>query len=168
MSGCFKFIGAAVVAVSLVIVAVVIAVSITSDNEDSEPLVVTVVNEQGTPVSATVTPSPTPLPIEVTSSTLTRDYDSNEVAANQKYKGMLVLVTGKIGDISDSGYVLLRSEAASGFLPGSVRCDFDAENQNQLAELQKDRIITLLGRLDGYNSFFETVEIEDCIVVKKE
>lgn len=167
MSGCFKFIGAAVVTMSLVIVAVVISVSITGDEEGSEPVVVMIVNEQGTPVSATVTPSPTPLPIEVTSSTLTRDYDSNEVAANQKYKGRLVLVTGKIGDISDSGYVSLRSEAVSGFLPGSVQCFFDAENYNQLAELQKDRIVTILGRLDGYNSILEIVKIENCVVVKK-
>ncbi len=163
MGGCLKIIGAIVVAALLVLVTVVIVVSITGDQESETILT----DGQETSTSASegkstrIPATATPLPIDVTVTTLVRDYEANEIAADQKYKGKWALITGKVRAISETlgtKYVSLEPDFITF---SSVKCDFDDRNVSQLASLRKGQIITLLGRIDGYSIL---VEVDDCIV----
>ena len=165
MAGCLKVIGGVTVAALLVLIAVVIVVSITGEQEpetgvtDGQETSASVSEDKSTRVPATATPPP----IEVTVTTLVRDYEANEVAADQKYKGKWALITGKVRAIRETlgtKYVSLEPDF---FTFSSVTCDFDDRNVSQLASLRKDQVVTLLGRIDGYG--LAVVDVEDCTVV---
>lgn len=76
-------------------------------------------------------------------------YEANEVAADTKYKGHVVVVTGKVNDIGkdivDTAYVTI---GGSGFLDG-VQCMFATGEQSRVAALSKGQFITVKGKVDG-------------------
>lgn len=78
-------------------------------------------------------------------------YKSNEVAADKKFKGNLVQITGRVDDvkkdIADSLYVTLKRQDAFEFC--QPQCFFDDEHEDQLASLNKGQKITIIGRVDG-------------------
>ena len=165
MGGCLKIIGGVTVAALLVLIAVVIAVGITGEPAPET----TVTDGQETSTSALEGKSThipaiaTPLPIEVTVTMLIRDYEANEIAADQKYKGKWTLITGKVRAISETlgiKYVSLEPDFVTF---SSVKCDFENQNVSQLVNLRKDQVVTLLGRIDGYG--LTIVGVEDCTVV---
>ncbi|MDO5562202.1 MAG: zinc ribbon domain-containing protein [Synergistaceae bacterium] len=79
------------------------------------------------------------------------DYEKNEVAADQKYKGKLVQIVGRVDDIkkdiADNLYVTLKRTKQ--FQISQPQCFFDDEHENRLANLQKGQKITLIGRVEG-------------------
>lgn len=114
--------------------------------------------------------SPTPKtdigpPMAVAAPVLVADYEANEVAADRKYKGQILEITGivdSIGkDILDSMYVTLDSGEQFGIT--SVRCFFDESEENYLAALSKGRSLTVKGRCDGK---FGNVLIKECEIVR--
>lgn len=88
--------------------------------------------------------------IKVTASKLADDYKANEVAADAKYKGNLVEVSGIIGtigkDITDTPYVTL---TIGQYDILSVQCMFGRNDQTALATLAKGQSITLQGEVSG-------------------
>lgn len=84
---------------------------------------------------------------ELTASELLVAYDENEVAADQKYKGKKILITGKVEsigkDIMDDSYVVLEGDGY--FL--NVHCTM--KDENTAASMKKGRIYTLLGECEG-------------------
>lgn len=97
--------------------------------------------------------------IDVTADKLYSDYESNGVAADQKYKDKVLRVTGKINsidkDILDKVYVTLETSN----IIGSIQCYFDSSNENIAAELKKGQKITVKGRCDGK---MINVVLKDC------
>lgn len=95
----------------------------------------------------------------VTAARLFADYEANEVAADEKYKGKVLVVTGTIEDIGkdfvDTMYVTLRTD--NGIM--SVQCRFDDEHKFQLANTTKGQQVTLKGKCDGK---FGNVLLSDC------
>ena len=102
--------------------------------------------------------------IPVTAAQVMRDYNANEVAADDQYKGKIVEVSGTITtigkDILDTPYVALGTGENSFF---SIQCMFEKSDQTQLATLSKDTRITLRGRVSGK---LGNIIIRECSVVK--
>lgn len=86
--------------------------------------------------------------IEVTANDLWNAFDDNEVAAEEKYNGKPVKITGVISEINSAGTltsanILLKADGA--FL-GCVQCSFNSsENAKALANLQKGQSVTITG-----------------------
>jgi len=80
---------------------------------------------------------------------LYKEYDTNEVAADAKYKGKVVIVSGKIQDIGtdimDDAYIVIGGE---GFLDG-VQCTFTESGKASVARLSKGQQVTVKGEVGG-------------------
>ena len=77
----------------------------------------------------------------VTPYTLIKDYDTNPFAADAKYKGKIVQVTGTLRDFGDGATLLL----ASGNMAETISCSIDS---GPLGLLRKGNKIKLVGRID--------------------
>jgi len=77
------------------------------------------------------------------------EYDSNEVAADFKYEGRVVIVTGTIQeigkDIMDDAYIVI---GGGGFLDG-VQCAFTKGEQSSVAHLSKGQQVSVKGEVSG-------------------
>lgn len=87
--------------------------------------------------------------IEVTANNLYSEYEANEVAADRKYKGNTIIVSGEIQKIAKEilgkPYVILGGE---GFLDG-VQCVFDRNQEGAVAKLSKGQSINIRGKVSG-------------------
>ena len=91
---------------------------------------------------------------------LLREYQNNEVAADNKYKGKIVLVSGiiqNIGkDILDNPYIVI---GGSGFLDG-VQCYFTKNQEQALAYISKGQRVRVKGKVSGL--LLVNVQIQNC------
>ena len=87
--------------------------------------------------------------ISISARQLYKEYEDNEVAADQKYKNKILSVGGTVDnigkDITDNIYVTLKG---SEFI-GSVQCFFGENHVNEAARLSKGMKITVKGKCDG-------------------
>lgn len=87
--------------------------------------------------------------IEISASQLYADYEANGVAADEKYKGKVLLVTGVVNnidkDILDAIYVTLKADEYF----GDVQCYFADSHTKTAAQLSKGQKITVKGKCDG-------------------
>lgn len=85
----------------------------------------------------------------LTANQLASEYKANEVAADAKYKGHIVVVSGTIQnigkDIMDQAYVELGGQ---GFLDG-VQCMFTKGEESSVARLSKGSQVTVKGEVSG-------------------
>jgi hypothetical protein len=90
-------------------------------------------------------------PIKVPADRLIAAYKSNEVAADNQYKGKLVETVGIVGDVKkdilDQIYVTLGTGAQ--FELPTVQCFFSDEYASKAAALKKGQRLTIRGRVDG-------------------
>jgi RNA polymerase subunit RPABC4/transcription elongation factor Spt4 len=77
-------------------------------------------------------------------------YDGNEVKADNTYKGKMVRISGKVGDIGkdilDQPYITF---ARGEWDMVHVQVYFKKNEQAKMAELDKGQQITIVGRCDG-------------------
>lgn len=77
------------------------------------------------------------------------EYESNEVAADMKYEGKVVIVSGTIQnigkDIMDDAYIVI---GGKGSLDG-VQCVFTKGEQSSVARLSKGQRVTVKGEVSG-------------------
>lgn len=88
---------------------------------------------------------------KISASDLFKAYDANELAADEKYKGKTLEISGVIGelgkDILGSPYILLRP---SGVLVFGVQCMLDdSEQASKASQLSKGASVTLTGDVSG-------------------
>ena len=87
--------------------------------------------------------------IHITATRLFSNYEANEIAADNEYKGNNVVVTGYISnigkDILGSMYVSLKTDN----IIGSVQCMFSKEYNQQLSNLSKGEKVSIFGKVDG-------------------
>jgi hypothetical protein len=118
-------------------------------------------SQTSTVITSPAATTGTPAPISVTATTLYHDYEGNEVAADEKYKGKTLAVSGTVDsigkDISDTMYVTLSS--GKQYSITSVQCIFGDEHKSALARLSKGQKVTVKGRCDGK---FGNVLLRDC------
>ena len=86
--------------------------------------------------------------IEVSAKQLYADYEANGVAADEKYKGKVLRVTGRVNsidrDIMDEIYVTLQGDDW-----GDVQCFFAESHVDEAVQLSKGQTITIKGKCDG-------------------
>ena len=101
--------------------------------------------------------------ITIDAASLYAEYDANLIAAEEKFQGRTVIVTGivtEIGEIVNQPYVTLTDGDVGWW--GAVDCYFDNSTRAQITQLTKDEEITLKGRVSEY---LISVEVRGCSVV---
>lgn len=103
--------------------------------------------------------------IEVSASTLLNEYDSNAIAAGEKYEDKPLKITGIISDIGtdirDEAYVKL-ADTVGAF--NGVQCFFSQDNASSASGLSKGETVTLTGTVT--REVIGNVIVEDCQVVQ--
>lgn len=99
--------------------------------------------------------------VEISASQLYKDYESNGVAADQKYKGKVLRVSGVVNnidrDIMDKIYVTLKGDQYF----GDVQCFFAEDHVNMAAQLSKGQRITVKGKCEGK---LMNVMLKGCVI----
>lgn len=106
-------------------------------------------------------------PLKTLSGTaLVQQYEANEVAADQMYKGKKVLIQGRVGeigkDILDTPYLMI-DESEYGL--GGVQAFFSEGDLPTLAHLAKGEMVEVVGTVDGLMMY---VHLKDSVVRRKE
>jgi len=141
----------------IAIIAIVVIGGIASASGDDE--------KASTPTSSKSAPAPKPVveAIKVTAADLAAVYESNEVKADQTYKGKMVEVTGTVDNIGVSigqTYVVLSNGKEYSIV--GVQCFFKSESEiAKVAELKKGDSVTIQGKVDGKSI---NVGVNNCIL----
>ena len=110
------------------------------------------------PKTADRTAQETPT-IRVDASTLYAEYQANQVAADQKYKGKVVVVSGiidRIGkDLLDQTLIHMGKSSLAG-----VDFTFVKSDSSSIANLKKGQTVSVKGRIDG--ELLTSVMLKDC------
>tara|TARA_B100000989_G_scaffold222976_1_gene170516 strand:+ start:306 stop:722 length:417 start_codon:yes stop_codon:yes gene_type:complete len=110
--------------------------------------------EQSPKVTSDSNPS-----VTISASKLYKEYNENEIAADEKYKGKIIEITGVIrdigNDIMDNAYITLVGNEYF----GDIQCYFN--EKSVVAKLSKGKKITVIGSCSG---LMINVQINNCIV----
>ena len=89
--------------------------------------------------------------IQITALDLIAEYEANEIAADQKYEGKILDITGAIDDFGEDifGTKYLTFSDGSEFSITGVQCYFSDKHVSQLANLRKGQIVTARGKGNG-------------------
>ena len=99
-------------------------------------------------------------PVNVSAKELTKTYDENELAADEKYKGKMIAVSGKISNIAETlGNLTVSLEGHD--IVKSVMCSFDESEKSNITKLKKGQQVTLVGKGDGMTAGLY-VGLEEC------
>lgn len=105
--------------------------------------------------------------ISVSAIRLYQKYDQNEVAADEKYKGKILEVSGVVDevgtDILDKVYVALKTTTGK-YNVISVQCYFPESRKNQAGQLSSGQQVSINGKCEGKPAI--NVELKDCFVVQ--
>ena len=103
--------------------------------------------------------------IKVTAEKIVSDYKANQVAADAKYEGKLIEVSGivdSIGkDILDAPYITLTTYEYA--IIDHVQCMFSRSQEAELAAVSKGQNITLRGTVSGK---LGNIIVRGCTIVK--
>lgn len=98
--------------------------------------------------------------IPVTALAYYKAYENNEVAADAKYKGKLLEISGAVESVDKMmGSILVQLKGSEYF--GTVTCTL--EDESAAAYMNKGDRITLIGTGDGKSIF---PQVDDCILKK--
>ena len=87
--------------------------------------------------------------LTVSAAELYAEYKANEVAADQRYKGRVVAVSGVVDNIGKGIMGTMYVALDTGEMVGSVQCMFGKEHANSLAGLSKGQSVTIQGKCTG-------------------
>jgi tRNA_anti-like len=102
---------------------------------------------------------------------LTKEFEENEKAANEKFINKIIAVNGSVKDVIKDGdkfYTVMLGDDAAGTT--SVRCSMDANHQTDAALLQLRGDVTIKGICTGFNAddlLGSDVILNRCIIEKK-
>lgn len=112
--------------------------------------------------------APTTPDVTIKAGDLMKEYGGNAVAADAKYKGKLMQVTGKFNSAQKApllGYaVQLLPEDAPDASLSYVQCFIVESAEAEVAKLQAGQVVTLLGTCDGQS--LGQVKLSKCTLVK--
>jgi hypothetical protein len=112
------------------------------------------------------TPAKSDPPVAVKADDLIKTYKANEIAADEKYRGKLLEVSGRLTDIAETLGSLqadlgVSSSKDTEFV--TVKCVFAEAERPKLSKLQKGTNVTFLGTGDGMTAGLY-VGLTDCTV----
>lgn len=139
------------------VVALAVLASIFGDKKDTS-------TPQIAGTSGTAAVEVTPAAVNVTASELVKAYKDNEIAANEKYKDKLLLVSGSIDSINagmgDEPLIMLKSNSDYGMNnPHAKLADSDVK---KAGTLKKGQTIKLLCK--GNSEIAGSPMLEDCVI----
>ena len=100
----------------------------------------------------------------VSASALYEEFDSNEVAADEKYKGKTIFVAGKVESVEKAplqGTIIYLSYNQYGGLGVHCLLSGSAARSDELKTVSKGEYVKVRGECDG-KSFIGVVMLEDC------
>lgn len=103
--------------------------------------------------------------LAVTAPELHKDYEANEFAADEKYKGKIVLVRGLISNMHTTlGSHYLNLDTGNFLL--SISCEVQKRELPVLKQLSKKQDVVVVGEVTGVS--FGSVSMKDCLVMATE
>lgn len=109
-----------------------------------------IIDSTATSTKPTTKPKPTKEIIgKIDADTLIKEYDENEIAADQKYKNKKYEITGQINDISEVLNSLTVTLSSEEFALTTVRLKLKDKDKSIVAKLQKSEEITVIGIIEG-------------------
>lgn len=120
--------------------------------------------------ASTSTPRPTPTPeISLTAADLISAYEDNELAADNRYKDKIIVVTGVIEDFGedffDDAYVAITYDPTNmdDWSVLGINCHFIDSDFDKVTRLSKGDVITVRGYNKGDPGF--TIVFEECTIL---
>ncbi len=101
--------------------------------------------------------------IKISAVKLYKDYKANEVAADEKYKGKILEVTGTIDEISVTLGTIFVSLLVDEYGLETVKGMFSDKYKSKIAELKKGQKITIKGVCDGLTLGI-AVSLNNCVI----
>lgn len=142
-----------------------VALAFGSDDPPSSTSPPVAPTQEATASPAPPVKAPPPAALVVDARTLLADYEANEVGADIKYKGKVLEITGKVGDIKkdlfDSVYVTVGT--GKQWEIREVQAYFGDADIGRAASLTKGQAITIRGRCDG---LMMNVQVKDATFVE--
>lgn len=94
---------------------------------------------------------------------LLEDYKNNELAADKKYKGKTLRVSGTVSQVTDVlGQKALSVDNGGEYELNSVYCILKKDQLDKAASLNKGDQVTVVGKNDGYNQI--NVTLKNCSI----
>ena len=109
-----------------------------------------------------------PIEVRVTTSRLAEDYEANEIAANQKYDGKVLAISGNVEAVSGggSGEAYYIDLSAGSLSLTTVRCHFTESHLGDITTIRKGDRVTLRGKGDeGKDRDPFTIDVIGCSVI---
>jgi hypothetical protein len=110
-------------------------------------------------------PNSAPAGISLHQAELVREFEGNEVRANQLYKGKRVRIHGNLNSITtakDGGIILTYKTSVTTYVP--AQCFFSQEYGNRLAKIQTNDEVEVEGTVLGFDQSRFSVALEDCSI----
>ncbi|MDE2861465.1 MAG: hypothetical protein OYI31_04920 [Chloroflexota bacterium] len=111
-----------------------------------------------------------PIEVRVTARQMYDDYESNRIAADQKYDGKVLALSGTVSDFGGGDGQAYWVDLVTGdFTLENVRCHFSQSHLNDIASLAKGDRVTLRGKGDeGEDRDPFTIDVVGCSILKGE
>lgn len=111
-------------------------------------------------------PTTTPEVLKVDTKAFIAEFDKNQLAAEEKYKGKMVELTAYVGNISEdilgNPFLSLNPTVEKYYLGTNIQCVF--KEKSQLTSLANGQKVTVEGKAD--NQSLGIIGIKDCKVVE--
>jgi hypothetical protein len=104
-----------------------------------------------------------PVDYTLTAVELDREFNQNKFAAESKYKGKVVEVSGTVERVGDDVKKYRLTLELTGFDGMTVDCDFSTTKKSELAALKPGTAVTVRGKCIGTRDDYVT--LEDCVIV---
>ena len=106
-----------------------------------------------------------PIEVRITASQMYDDYQSNKIAANQKYDGKVIAVSGTIEDFGGGDNSVYYGDLAL----ESIRCHFSQSHLDDITSLRTGDRVTLRGKGDEREDRDPfTIDVVGCSVLNEE
>lgn len=98
-------------------------------------------------------------PIEIAADKLTDEFKGDPDAANTKYKGQWLRITGTVEKIDKEKSVTLKSKEAE----LRIRCEVKGDDLKKLADVKEGSKVTIRGQCDGKD---DQIVLKDCWIIE--
>jgi hypothetical protein len=118
-------------------------------------------NKDKTASNTGASSTPTPAPTVVDTKAFADEFNANQVAAENKYKGKSVQLTATITNITDSG-LSFQNVSSKEFDLTQIACN--TTDKNQLVSVKNGQSVTVVGKVSGQT--IGVIGLDDCSIVK--
>jgi hypothetical protein len=94
---------------------------------------------------------------------LISEFNENENAANNKYLGKIIEVTGPVAEVNNEQDTVINISLGSNEKLRKVSCRMDSRHFSEVKKYSEGNIITIKGTCDG---FLMDVELSRCVISK--